>query len=44
MTTYAIALIPGDGIGRDVTEAAWAVLEAAARHSGFALSEIESRN
>ena len=27
MKNYTIALIPGDGIGRDVTEAAWAVLE-----------------
>jgi tartrate dehydrogenase/decarboxylase/D-malate dehydrogenase len=36
--TYSIALIPGDGIGRDVTDAAWQVLEAAARHSGFALA------
>ncbi|GLR88570.1 tartrate dehydrogenase [Bradyrhizobium iriomotense] len=38
MKNYAIALLPGDGIGRDVTDAAWAVLEAAARHSGFALN------
>jgi tartrate dehydrogenase/decarboxylase/D-malate dehydrogenase len=38
MKNYAIALIPGDGIGRDVTEAAWAVLEAAARHSGITLN------
>ena len=37
MKTYAIALIPGDGIGREVTEAAWTVLEAAAGQSGFAL-------
>jgi tartrate dehydrogenase/decarboxylase/D-malate dehydrogenase len=38
MKTYAIALIPGDGIGRDVMDAAWVVLEAAAKHCGFALS------
>lgn len=30
MKTYSIALIPGDGIGTSVTEAAWAVLEKAA--------------
>jgi tartrate dehydrogenase/decarboxylase/D-malate dehydrogenase len=30
MKTYSIALIPGDGIGAAVTEAAWAVLEKAA--------------
>ncbi len=30
MKTYSIALIPGDGIGASVTEAAWAVLEKAA--------------
>lgn len=38
MKNYAIALIPGDGIGSEVTDAAWAVLEAVATHSGFALS------
>ncbi len=38
MKSYAIAIIPGDGIGRDVTDAAWAVLELAAKHSGFALN------
>jgi tartrate dehydrogenase/decarboxylase/D-malate dehydrogenase len=37
MKTYSIALIPGDGIGRDVTDAAWQVLSAAAEHAGFAL-------
>ena len=31
MKTYKIALIPGDGIGKDVTEAAWQVLQAAAK-------------
>lgn len=30
MKTYSIALIPGDGIGASVIEAAWAVLEKAA--------------
>ncbi|MEX2696535.1 tartrate dehydrogenase [Rhizobium mongolense] len=37
MKTYKIALLPGDGIGRDVTEAAWAVLEKTARPNGFSL-------
>jgi tartrate dehydrogenase/decarboxylase / D-malate dehydrogenase len=33
MKTYSIALIPGDGIGKDVTEATWTVLErATSRH------------
>lgn len=39
MKTYKIALLPGDGIGRDVTDAAWAVLEKAARTAGFALAD-----
>jgi len=39
MKTYSIALIPGDGIGRDVTQSAWQVLTAAAGHAGFALEE-----
>jgi tartrate dehydrogenase/decarboxylase / D-malate dehydrogenase len=38
MTTYKIALLPGDGIGRDVTDAAWAVLERAADIGGFSLA------
>ncbi|MBY3032489.1 tartrate dehydrogenase [Rhizobium leguminosarum] len=37
MKTYKIALLPGDGIGRDVTAAAWAVLEKTARLNGFSL-------
>lgn len=37
MKTHRIALLPGDGIGTAVTEAAWSVLEAAARGSGFRL-------
>jgi tartrate dehydrogenase/decarboxylase / D-malate dehydrogenase len=37
MKTFSIALIPGDGIGRDVTGAAWQVLQAAAKGSGFVL-------
>ncbi|MBX5210517.1 tartrate dehydrogenase [Rhizobium sp. NZLR11] len=41
MKTYSVALIPGDGIGRDVTLAAWAVLEAAAKNYGFALRATE---
>jgi tartrate dehydrogenase/decarboxylase / D-malate dehydrogenase len=38
MKSYSIALIPGDGIGRDVTDAAWQVISAAAKGSGFALT------
>ncbi len=41
MKSYSIALIPGDGIGRDVTIAAWTVLETAARHAGFGLTGTE---
>ncbi|KPL53778.1 tartrate dehydrogenase [Prosthecomicrobium hirschii] len=37
MKSYRIALVPGDGIGRDVTDAAWQVLERAARGAGFGL-------
>ncbi|WP_077967445.1 tartrate dehydrogenase [Ensifer adhaerens] len=37
MKTYSIALLPGDGIGNAVTEAAWDVLQAAAKASDFAL-------
>lgn len=36
--SYSIALIPGDGIGVDVTAAAWSVLEAAAKAEGFGLT------
>jgi tartrate dehydrogenase/decarboxylase/D-malate dehydrogenase len=39
--SYSIALIPGDGIGRDVTAAAWSVLETAVKHAGFALKPTE---
>ncbi|MFW2541242.1 tartrate dehydrogenase [Primorskyibacter sp. 2E107] len=38
MTSYKLALIPGDGIGVDVTDAAMAVLGVAARRFGFALA------
>lgn len=38
MKTHRIALIPGDGIGVDVIDAAWLVLEAAAKRHGFALA------
>lgn len=38
MTTYRIALIPGDGIGVPVVDAAWAVLERAGVLHGFQLS------
>ena len=41
MKSYSIALIPGDGIGRDVTAAAWTVLETVARPAGFALTGTE---
>jgi tartrate dehydrogenase/decarboxylase/D-malate dehydrogenase len=37
VTSYKIALIPGDGIGTAVTEAAWDVLTKAAAGAGFAL-------
>ena len=37
MKTYSIALIPGDGIGPAVTEAAWQVVEAVARGADFAV-------
>jgi tartrate dehydrogenase/decarboxylase/D-malate dehydrogenase len=37
MPAYTIALIPGDGIGPAVTDAAWAVLDAAAGQAGFTL-------
>ncbi|MBB4187251.1 tartrate dehydrogenase/decarboxylase/D-malate dehydrogenase [Sinorhizobium terangae] len=38
MKSYSIALIPGDGIGQDVTDAAWQVLSTVATHSGFTLT------
>ena len=38
MKSYSIALIPGDGIGQDVTDAAWQILSTVARHSGFSLT------
>ncbi|WP_395773309.1 tartrate dehydrogenase [Agrobacterium pusense] len=41
MKTHRIALIPGDGIGKSVTDSAWQVLTAAARTSGFALEGTE---
>ncbi|ENN88454.1 putative tartrate dehydrogenase [Rhizobium freirei PRF 81] len=41
MKTYKIALIPGDGIGRDMTAAAWSVLQKAAGASGFTLDAAE---
>ncbi|PBC08309.1 tartrate dehydrogenase [Mesorhizobium sp. WSM3859] len=43
MKSYSIALIPGDGIGRDVTAAAWTVLETAAKQSCFSLTGTEFR-
>ncbi|BCG93529.1 tartrate dehydrogenase [Mesorhizobium sp. 131-2-1] len=41
MKSYSIALIPGDGIGRDVIVAAWTVLETVAKNFGFALAGTE---
>lgn len=41
MKTHTIALIPGDGIGRDMTAAAWAVLQKAAGKHGFGLKGTE---
>ncbi|WP_112608425.1 tartrate dehydrogenase (plasmid) [Rhizobium sp. WW22] len=41
MKTYKIALIPGDGIGRDMTAAAWSVLQKAAGNRGFILHGTE---
>jgi len=35
MKTHSVALIPGDGIGKDVTEATWAVLQLAASKRNF---------
>jgi tartrate dehydrogenase/decarboxylase/D-malate dehydrogenase len=37
MKTYRIALIPGDGIGVDVIDAAWEVLQTTAGQAGFTL-------
>jgi tartrate dehydrogenase/decarboxylase/D-malate dehydrogenase len=41
LKTHRIALIPGDGIGKSVTDAAWQVLNAAAKGSDFALEGTE---
>ncbi|MBX4996006.1 tartrate dehydrogenase/decarboxylase/D-malate dehydrogenase [Rhizobium binae] len=41
MRTYNVALIPGDGIGVEVIDAAWSVLSAAADRFGFVLNGIE---
>ncbi|CDZ32452.1 Tartrate dehydrogenase [Neorhizobium galegae bv. officinalis] len=41
MKSYRIALIPGDGIGRDMTAAAWSVLQKGAKAHGFALEARE---
>ena len=42
MKTFNIALIPGDGIGKDVTEAAWQVMQAAAKRGEFELFKTSS--
>ncbi|WP_037086083.1 tartrate dehydrogenase [Neorhizobium vignae] len=41
MKSYRIAMIPGDGIGRDMTAAAWSVLQKGAKAHGFALEGTE---
>jgi tartrate dehydrogenase/decarboxylase/D-malate dehydrogenase len=41
MRRHRIAVIPGDGIGREVTSAALEVLEAAGRRHGFVLDATE---
>ena len=41
MKSYSIALIPGDGIGKDVTDAAWLVLQESAKNAGFSLIGTE---
>jgi tartrate dehydrogenase/decarboxylase/D-malate dehydrogenase len=41
MKTYRIALIPGDGVGQDVTRAAWQVLQAAAKQHDILLEGTE---
>jgi tartrate dehydrogenase/decarboxylase / D-malate dehydrogenase len=38
MNTYKVAVIPGDGIGKEVVPEGLRVLEAAGRHFGFSLS------
>lgn len=42
MKTYKIALIPGDGIGKDVIAAAWQVLEKVAAKAGFRVEPTRS--
>lgn len=41
MKSFSIALIPGDGIGPAVTDAAWKVVETVARGSGFNVKATE---
>ena len=43
MRTHQIAVIPGDGIGLEVTPAALEVLEAAGRAHGFGSSSPSTR-
>ncbi|APO70411.1 trifunctional D-malate dehydrogenase/tartrate dehydrogenase/tartrate decarboxylase 2 (plasmid) [Rhizobium gallicum] len=40
MNSYSIALIPGDGVGKDVTDAVWQVLSTVAKGAGFTLTGI----
>lgn len=41
MKSFNIAIIPGDGIGPAVTDAAWKVVETVARGSGFSVKGTE---
>ncbi|MDR7392889.1 MAG: isocitrate/isopropylmalate family dehydrogenase, partial [Armatimonadota bacterium] len=41
MRTYRIAVIPGDGIGREVVPEGVRVLQAAARRFGFSVDTVE---
>ena len=41
MTRFHIVALPGDGIGPEVTDAAWRVIEAAARNFGHQISREE---
>ena len=43
MNSYRIALIPGDGIGKEVIPASMRVLEKAAALGGFGLEDPEFR-
>jgi tartrate dehydrogenase/decarboxylase/D-malate dehydrogenase len=38
LKSYSIAVIPGDGVGTEVVDAAWIVMEKAAARHGFSLA------